>query len=68
MQQTALRNSLMEPSDHSSQASVSSTVSSKKHKPGNWAGDGSITFLGNAWSISRWGWRTRGDQPSLTPR
>jgi len=37
-QQTALRHSLVEPSDHS-QTSAGSTSSSKKHKPGNWAGE-----------------------------
>jgi len=37
-QQAALRHSLVEPSDHS-QTSVGSTSSSKKHKPGNWAGE-----------------------------
>ena len=37
-QQTALRHSLVEPSDHS-QTSAGSISSSKKHKPGNWAGE-----------------------------
>ena len=36
-QQTALRHSLAEPSDQS-QSSAAGTSSSKKHKPGNWAG------------------------------
>ena len=37
LQQAALRHSVAEPSDQS-QTSVGSTSSSKKHKPGNWAG------------------------------
>ncbi len=37
LQQAALRHSVLEPSDQS-QTSVGSTTSSKKHKPGNWAG------------------------------
>ena len=51
LQQAALRHSVLEPSDQS-QTSVGSTTSSKKHKPGNWAGQSHLSLAalpGSVW-------------------